>query len=309
MKIATITLNPALDENTQIDVVTPERKLRCARPTFEPGGGGINVARAIHLLGGEALALWTRGGPAGGVMQALLGQTGIASLPIEVEDATRTNVIVYEESTRLQYRFGMPGPRLSPQELERCAKAVAQLSPAPDYLVISGSLPPGVPADFCATLVRRAPKHTRVVVDTSGEALRHALEAGAFLVKPNLRELSDLVGEPLEDDEAIRKAACRVVHGGSQFLAVSLGAGGALLASSDDVVHVRSPTVPIRSKVGAGDSMVAWIVLALARGLPVPDALRFGVAAGAAAVMTPGTALCTREDTERLFGLMQSEAA
>jgi 6-phosphofructokinase 2 len=181
---------------------------------------------------------------------------------------------------------------------------IASLDPAPDYLVVSGSLPPEVPADYCATLVKHAPEKTRVVLDTSGEALRHALKAGAFMVKPNLRELSDLVGRELRHDPDIDDAVRELTRGSSQHVVVSLGAGGALMATPKEIIRVRSPTVPIRSKVGAGDSMVGGIVLALSRGMDMKEALKFGVAAGAAAVMTPGTELCRREDAERLYGCM-----
>jgi 6-phosphofructokinase 2 len=155
-------------------------------------------------------------------------------------------------------------------------------------------------------MIRCAKDGARVVVDTSGGALQRTLDARPFLVKPNLRELSQLAGHPLESDEQIEEAAQGLVREGKvAVVVVSLGAGGAVVVSEEGARTVRAPTVPIRSKVGAGDSTVAGITLALSRGESLVDAARFGVAAGAAAVMTEGTELCRREDTERLYGCMK----
>jgi 6-phosphofructokinase 2 len=309
-RIVTLTVNPTIDVNTSVDRVVSERKLRCARPRHEPGGGGINVSRAIARLGGSSVALYLAGGPPGDLLDMLLEQEGLPRRALRVDDWTRENVIVDDESTSEQYRFGMPGPVVRQHEWEACLSAVARMDPAPTYLVASGSLPPGMPDDFYGRLAREATSRgIRVIVDTSGDALRAALEAGAFLFKPNMRELQDLVGEPLSTDQDLARAARQFVdEGRCEALVLSLGAGGALLVTAEVTEHIRTPTVPIRSKVGAGDSMVAGLTLALARGLPVPDAVRFGVAAGAAAVMTPGTELCRREDTERLAAEMTAPA-
>ncbi len=308
--IATLTLNPTIDESTSVDHVVPENKLRCGQPTYEPGGGGLNVSRAIRNLGGESVVLWTRGGPAGQLLSELLEKEGLRNEPIPISGITRTNFIVLETSTKLQYRFGMPGPELTEEEEERCLEAVRRLRPVPDYLVVSGSLPPGLGADFCARVAKAVPASTRVVVDTSGEPLRRALEAGVYLVKPNLRELGQSVGRELKHDPGIEEAAGELVRDGrARGVVVSLGAAGALVASEEGFERVRSPTVPIQSKVGAGDSMVAGMVLALSRGLPLREAVRYGVAAGAGAVMTAGTELCRLEDVERLYAQMGRGAA
>ena len=163
--------------------------------------------------------------------------------------------------------------------------------------------PPGVPDDFYARLARLGDElGAKVIVDTSQRALCAAVEAGVYLIKPNLRELSQLAGRDLEDEADQERVAGEIVrNGGARYVVVSLGAAGVLLVSEDGCERMRAPTVPIKSKVGAGDSMVAGIVLSLARGMPPREAVRFGVAAGAAAVMTPGTELCRREDTERLY--------
>jgi 6-phosphofructokinase 2 len=304
--LATLTVNPAVDKNSRVDQVLAESKLRCARPSREPGGGGLNVARALQRLGGTARAYYTAGGPIGEVLSRLLTGEGLEHHALPVGDWTRENLIVYEEQSGQQYRFGMPGPELTEDEWRGCLEQIEALEPAPDYLVASGSLPPGAPQDFYDRIARAAARRgTRVVVDTSGAALRQAVQGHVFLVKPNVRELGELVDAELTSEQQQLAAARDLIRQGRcEVVVLSLGAGGALLITADNGEHIRTPTVPIRSKVGAGDSMVAGIVLGLSRDLTLSDAVRYGVAAGAAAVMTPGTELCRREDTERLFEQM-----
>lgn len=302
MIIATLTLNPAIDESSSVDHVISEHKLRCSEPSYEPGGGGINVSRAVRELGGESRAVFTSGGATGDLLLQLLQEAGLEAEPIAIEGLTRQNLTVFDESTTEQYRFVMPGPELTDADGERCLQAIPDLKPVPGYLVLSGSLPRGVASDFYAHVAENVPDATRVVVDTSGEALQRTVESGVFLIKPNLRELGQLSGQELHGDPEIEAAARTLIEKGKvQHVVVSLGAGGALHVSREHREHVRSPTVPIRSKVGAGDSMVAGLVTRLAAGDDVGRAVRFGVAAGAAAVMTEGTRLCRREDVERLY--------
>jgi 6-phosphofructokinase 2 len=168
--------------------------------------------------------------------------------------------------------------------------------------VLSGSLPEGVGDDIYAKLAKQMPEECRVVVDTKGDVLARSLETPVYLIKPNVRELGQLVGRDIESDEEIVEVSRRLISDGKvQVVVTSLGSGGAMLVTADHTEQLRSPTVKIRSKVGAGDSMVAGIVLGLARGWSVRDAVRLGIAAGAAAVMTEGTELCRRADVERLY--------
>lgn len=306
--IVTVTMNPAIDVSCSVGHVVAERKLRCSQPQFEPGGGGINVAHAIHELGGKAVALWTCGGPNGLLLRQLLDSYGIAHEPVPIDEMTRQNLTVYEESSGHQYRFGMPGPNVTEAEGQRCLDRLGRLEPSPDYLVLSGSLPPTLNDDFYAQVARHWSSKSRVIVDSSGGALQRALDAGLYLIKPNLPELGQLVGSPVERDAEIQQAARTLIEAGQvEVVVVSLGRGGAVVVTAEFTEHVRSPTVPIKSKVGAGDSMVAGIVFSLAGGRPIRDAVRFGVATGAAAVMTPGTTLCRREDVERLYVQMTAD--
>jgi 6-phosphofructokinase 2 len=302
-RIMTLTLNPSIDINSSVEHVIADRKLRCRYPRYEPGGGGINVSRAIQRLGGSSLTLYTAGGTFGQMLQDLLDQEGIPHYSVQIGGITRESFTILEESSGRQFRFGMPGPTLPAAEWKRCLETLVGLDVKPDYLVASGSLPPGVPENFYAQLAQITSEFGgRLIVDTSGEPLRLASQAGVYLLKPNMNEMQSLVGREIQNELELEETARELVEKGhSEVIIVSLGSGGALMVTKNGCEHVRAPTVPIKSKVGAGDSMVAGTVLSLANGNSLRDAVRFGVAAGAAAVMTPGTELCRREDTERLY--------
>ena len=305
--IVTLTMNPAIDVNTSVDNFVAERKLRCTDPSREPGGGGVNVSRAIKKLGGQSSALYTCGGLTGRMFQELLDNEGLNHIPIPIKDSVRENIIIFEESSTLQYRLCMPGPVLTEDELKSSLERILKLEPRPDYIVASGSLPPGAPKDFYAQAARIAKQlGSRMIVDTQGEPFKLALEVGVFLVKPNLRELGQIAEYAIEDEKQIEEMAGKIVQSNrSEVVVVSLGAAGALMVTSKESRYIRPPAVRVKSKVGAGGRAVAGIVLALALGKTIQDAAFFGVAAGTAAVMTPRTELCRREDAERLFKEMK----
>ena len=300
--IVTFTPNPAIDASTAVDRVIADRKLRCRSPRFDPGGGGINVARVIRRLGGNATALFLGGGPTGALLQQLLEREGVANRTVQCEQWTRENLTVLEESSGRQFRFGMPGPEVTLEEWHNALELLERWEPIPQFVVASGSLPPGVGADGFAQVARTIKERgSRFVLDTSGSALVSGIDKAVYLIKPNLRELAELAGKQIADEEQLTAAARSIIDRGlSEVVVVSLGAGGAFLLTAKECERVAAPVVPVRSRVGAGDSMVGGIVLALARGQPLADAVRFGVAAGAAAVMQSGTELCQRGDVERL---------
>ncbi len=309
-RIATLTMNPALDMSTETDELVANQKLRCSRPRYEPGGGGINASRAIALLGGTSVAVYTAGGQTGRALRQLLDAEGVEAAPIEIAGTTNESFHVAERSTGDQFRFTMPGPHLSEQEWRACLDEVAGLAPEPEIVVASGSLPPGAPDDFHTRLASTVnDRGGRLVVDTSGEALQHAIQAGVFLVKPNIRELGQACGRELRTSGEAEDAARSLIAGTpTQTIVVSLGAEGAMLVTADGSERFPTPSTEVRSRIGAGDSMVGGTALALARGEDLVEAVRFGVAAGVAAVMTPGTELCRREDTERLYREMREAA-
>lgn len=304
-QIVTLTLNPAVDKSTSVNQVLAERKLRCSEPTYDPGGGGLNVARAIKTLGGEATAYWTCGGPMGEVVRQRLDAEGIPQRPIPIEQMTRENLVVFEEWSTNQFRFGMPGARLSGEEARRCMREIRDIDPPPAYLVLSGSLPPGVEHDFYGRIARDSSERSRVILDTSGTPLRAGIEGRVFLIKPNIAELGELAGTEIAEDAEIEDVSRSLISAGkAEVVVTSLGSAGVMLVTADASEHIRAPTVKIRSKVGAGDSTVAGIVLGLAQGRSVSESVKLGVAAGSAAVMTEGTQLCRNDDTWRLYEAM-----
>jgi 6-phosphofructokinase 2 len=308
-RIVTLTMNPAVDKSTEVPNVAPGQKLRCAEPRREPGGGGVNVSRVLQRLGSDVLALLTVGGPTGTMLRDLLQEEGVDSRAVETEAWTRENLMVQEEGGEQQYRFDMPGPSLTRQEWESCLDVIDSMDPFPEILVASGSLPPGTPSDFYRRVARVVEDGGgRMILDTSGVALKEGLEGGVYLVKPNLRELEELAGgDDVESDyENGRVQAARGLmrEQGPEAVVLSMGSAGALLVTAEESEKISTPTVPIRSRVGAGDSMVAGIVHGLGMGFDLGKAVRYGVAAGAAAVKTPGSELCRRNDVEALFSRM-----
>ncbi|MEA3401608.1 MAG: 1-phosphofructokinase family hexose kinase [Armatimonadota bacterium] len=308
--IVTLTLNPAIDRSLWIQSVTPDSKLRCDSPRRDPGGGGVNVCRTVQELGGGATAIWTKGGYTGEMFEQLLDEIGVSHLPVPVAGMTRDHLIVHERATGRSYRFQEPGPVLSDEEAARCLRTVSGLEPPPGYLVLSGSLPQGVAEDFYAQVVRAAPDETRIVIDTTPDALRPALEEGVHLLKPNARELAELAGRTVEGTQQIMEVSGELVAAGqAEIVVTSLAAGGAIVVAGEVAEHLIAPSVRVESRVGAGDSMVAGLVLGLARGWEVLRAVRLGIAAGAAAVMDPDTGLGSRENAERLFSQMEARAS
>jgi 6-phosphofructokinase 2 len=300
--IVTVTLNPALDVSTAAPRISPVHKLRCAHERRDPGGGGINVARVISRLGGDVTAVFPAGGPIGDYLQLLLREEGVRSRAVPIAGVTRESFTVLEQETNNEYRFVLPGPALTPAEFEACLAALDQTSA---WLIASGSLPPGAPADAYAQLAKTAQQRgARFVLDASGEALRLALAQGVHLVKPNLRELQDMLGAPLQDEASMLAAARALVHKGqAEIVALSRGANGALLVTADEAWTAEAVDVPIVSSVGAGDSFLGALVWSLARGDGLETAFRHALAGGAAALLRPGTELCTRADVMRLAEL------
>jgi 6-phosphofructokinase 2 len=308
-EIVTVTLNPSVDKSAELERVVPDRKLRCDPPSYEPGGGGINVARIVRRLGGDVEAIYAAGGFSGRQLDALLHKEVLGLRMIPIQGETRQNLAIYERSAQQQFRFGMPGPRLSEEEWRKCLAAPFESDPPPRFVVASGSLPPGVPDDFYARMAERAAaQNIKFIVDCTGEPLRLALKQGVFLVKPNIKEFHDLIGEEIEGTHLAQRARAMVDAGRSQVVVVSMGSAGALVAWKGNTRTFSAPTVKVQSKIGAGDSTLGGLVLALSRNWALPDAVRLGLAAGAAAVMTPGSQLAKHEDIMRLFEALRNDA-
>jgi 6-phosphofructokinase 2 len=302
-RIITVTLNPALDLSTETARVTPGIKLRCGPPRADPGGGGVNVSRAIAKLGGESLCAVAAGGAAGATVLALLEAEGLQARDLGLALPTRESLSVIEQATGAQYRFVMPGPVWGPDHVAQALARIEGWCAPGDLLVPSGSLPPGVPDDvFCDLNTRLAGRGVRMVLDTSGAALAAAASArGLFTLRMDDTEAEALAGHVLADVEATAHfAAGLVADGVAEMVQIARGAEGTVLATASGRWHCAPPRVEVVSAVGAGDSHVGGFVLGLARGLSAVDACVQGVAAAASAVGTPGTALCERVGAEAL---------
>lgn len=298
--ISTLTLNPCIDKSTAVEKLLHEKKLHCDIPKFEPGGGGINVARAIKKLGGKAMAIYPSGGYSGKFLNELLKREEIPSKHINISVHTRENLIVMDKSDNQQYRFGMPGPTLKEHEWKTCLEVLKERNSK--YIVVSGNIPQGVPDDVVARIAAWCKlKNKKLIVDTSGPALSLALEEGVFMIKPNIGELSRLVNEELTIATAVDAAKKIIYKGQSEIIVVSLGEEGALLVTADTEIQFVPPAVKKLSSVGAGDSMVAGIVYKISQKWPIQKAVQFGVACGTAATLNAGTELCHLEDAEELF--------
>ncbi|WP_457646978.1 1-phosphofructokinase family hexose kinase [Profundibacter sp.] len=305
--ILTITLNPTVDFSTSAKRVRPDRKIRCDAAMRDPGGGGVNVARAIHILGGDARAFAAVGGHMGQILLSLLGREGVQVHPFDIPGETRQSMAVTERRTGQQYRFVMPGPIWDASLVKCVLDEIHKTVPKDGYVVLSGSNPPGVPDDFPALLERQIyGTGARLVVDTSGRALRQMVTGPAnppYLLRMDKAEAEELAGEALETVEALARFATHLVKRGvAQVIVMALGSKGSVLATGNERWHAAAADVPVRSKVGAGDSFVGALVLALSRGEAPSQALQKGAAAASAAVMTDATRLCPRTEAEALVG-------
>jgi len=300
--IATITLNPCLDQHITVDGLVMDGTNRWSRLHRYAGGKGIDVSRAVHEMGGKTVAYGFIGGPDGRALEILLDEEGVPFSFTPIEHETRTNFIITDTRTMSQTRIDAPGPHISKSELERFLRKIRDIQPKPDVLVASGSVPPGVPANIYYDIVKMTKdKGVRVILDAEGQWLEEGIKAGPCCVKPNIREAEGLLGVELSTEEAIVEAAIKLAERVEYLAVISRGKDGIVAASKRRVYKAVSPPLKVRSAVGAGDCAVAGLALKLAARGPLSEACRLATAMGAAAVLTPGTELCRREDVERLL--------
>ena len=303
--IVTLTVNPALDKSAHFKGLVPEQKIRCEEPRYDAGGGGVNVSKAIARLDGDSLCVFTSGGPIGLMLEELVQKESIAFKAIKTMNWTRESFVAVDDNTNSQYRFGFPGSPISELEKSDIVQTIQELKPK--FLVLSGSLNEGLPTDFYQYIAYLAKQSgSKVIVDTSGEALQKVLEIGVYLIKPNVGELAKLIGvERLEMDEVVHAAQKLIEKGNAEIVLVSLGPQGAVLVTATQTEFVPAPNVVKKSTVGAGDSMVGAMVWALSQNKNLKEVVQWGVACGSAATMNEGTQLFKLEDAKRLFEWLQ----
>jgi 6-phosphofructokinase 2 len=307
-KIVTLTLNPALDKSVKIDGIVPDHKLKCHSVNYQPGGGGINITRVLNRLGVTSFAVFPYGGNSGMSLNELLIKENIKPESIPIKAWTRENLSVIETNTGLQYRFGMPGNILSDSELIEIEAALEKLLEENDLFVLSGSIAKEMPIDYYVKLIRRlADKNIKVVLDTSGPALNEALKENIYLIKPNQRELAQLAGKDFLSREEQEKFALEIIKSQKvMYVVVSLGARGAFIASNDGITYQTTPSVSVKSTIGAGDSMVAGLIYAIQNNCSAELMLKWGVACGVAATMNEGTGLANKENIDKVFTMLNT---
>ena len=299
--ILTITLNPCIDKSTVAQQLKPDSKLRCTEVVNEPGGGGINVSKALRKLDAGTVALFPAGGHNGNMLCSLLKEEGIVFHAVDTKVETRENWVVTEEAGNNQYRFTFPGRAVLEETVSILIDQVRNFSPS--FVVASGSLPPGLPDYFYGLIVKNANAiGARCIVDTSGPALQALKGKHAFLIKPNIGELCKMLNIDWLNKEDVPLAARQGIRNGfAEIMVISMGPDGAWLVTSKEIHYAPAPPVTKRSTVGAGDSMVAGITYMLQQGNTLREALAFAVACGSAATMNEGTQLFTKNDVLKLY--------
>lgn len=304
--IATITLNPSLDEHVIVDKLAIEESNRVVELHRYAGGKGIDVSRAVHEMGGSTVAYGFVGGAHGRLLEILLDEEGVPFQFTLIEDETRANFIIMDRSTGQQTRIIAPGPRISERELERFIGKLRSQRVLPDILALGGSVPPGVPADIYYELISEAKElGIKTILDTAGHWLLEGLKARPYLIKPNVREAEAVLVRQLKDEEAIIRGARDLLEMGAEVAVISRGKDGLIAATGDCVIKAVPPPLKVVSAVGAGDCAIAGLALKLESNESLLEACRLAVAMGTAAVLTPGTELCHREDVERLVPQVQ----
>ena len=299
--IYTITLNPSIDQHITIEKLIKDDAIRAKHITRDPGAKGINVSRVVKELGGQTRAFAIIGGCAGYMMRDLLDRNRIDFSVIEIIGETRINVIVTDLSDRTQTRISMPGPSITADNIEDFIRLIDEAKPEPSFWVLGGSLPPGAPKDTYKRIIKHLRKKgQKCVLDADGEALRLGIEAVPFLIKPNEYEFERLVNRPIKNDEDIIEASMQLCSRGIEIVIVSFGARGALVVTKKEAFKFESPEVEVRSKVGAGDSLIGGLLVSLEKGLSLKESARYAAAAGTAAVITEGTKLCLRDDVDKM---------
>lgn len=295
-RIVTVTLNPAVDLSCTADLVRPTHKIRTFDEHIDPGGGGINVARVLHTLRADVLAVIAAGGVTGALIEELLTEAGVSHLTVRCHGRTRISFTVFDRTAKEEYRFVPAGPTAEPHDWGEVLGLLDKIDC--EWLVASGSLEPGMPPDLYATIAASARRRgIQVAIDTSGAALRAALDAGVDLVKPSLSELETYARRALPDPAEQEAAAMALVQAGrAGIVAVTLGDQGAILASAEGVIRMPAIPVPFQGAVGAGDAFFAGLIWALSRELPMREALGWAIAAGSATVSRVGTARVRLDD-------------
>lgn len=299
--IVTLTINPAIDRNVMADRLVFEDRAYILSTSETAGGRGINASCVINSFGGETLAIVTSGGQSGERFRNFLCGCGFPVEFVPVENEIRTNLTITDRQG-LTVKLNHPGHPLTKEELDRLEAVVESKLAGATWLMICGSVPPGVPSGFYAKLVKMAGKRgVKTLLDTDGEALIEGVEAGPTVVAPNQQEAERLLNTALITRSHFLDAAARIRRMGPDSVILSLGSRGAVGVSDRGVVEVVPPRVDAVCPIGAGDALAAAFTWAMDRNPDFADALRWGVAAGSASAQLPGVTFASLEQTKALY--------
>ncbi len=306
MNIITLTVNPALDKSAKVDGLIAEQKLKCHSIEFQAGGGGINISRVLTRLKIESDCVFTSGGDNGKYLEKMLLQEKVKISPLPVEEWTRENLSIVDTQTAKQYRFGMPGKPVSKSEIDLITNTILKKIGKNDILALSGSLTPNMPLDYYAHIIKLvADKKVKVILDTSGPALVHTLKQPLFLIKPNQKELAILAKKDFLSTKEQETFAMELVNSNRvKYVVVSMGPRGAFIASKEGIFYQSTPSIPVKSTIGAGDSMVAGLIYGIRHEYSQQRMLKFGVACGVATTMSEGTNLGSPDKIQHVMELL-----
>ena len=304
--IITLTVNPAIDLTVALDEFVPGDANRIQSSRTDPGGKGINVSRALLELGTESMAMGFISGARGRFIEQSLRDSGIYTDFLHTAGQTRTNITILDRKHNTTTTLNERGPQMTPQHINSLMLRLKKQLHDGDWLVIGGSIPPGVSPDFYGQVIRLANKMgVRCILDADGEPFQRALEARPYLVKPNREEVSRILGKMPKSPESLMDAAEQIHALGVEVVILSQGVDGAIMVTDQGAWRAYPPQVTAVSSVGSGDAMVAALVQTLSQGRPLVQALRLGTAAGASAALTPGTLPCRQADVLRLLPRVQ----
>ncbi len=308
--ILTVTLNAAVDKTFTIPGFAVDRVHRPSRWRIVAGGKGINVARVFHSLGGEAVATGFLGGHNGKLILRSLQQEGIPAEFVPIAEEARECIAIIDPENGTQTEVNEIGPNVRPAEVKRFLRRYEELVKTHQFrwVVLSGSVPPGVPTDIYAALIATAKaNNVDPVLDTSGAALSMGMEAAPWMVKPNIHELEAWCGRNLCSIKEVQEAGESARAKGVDVLAVTLGAHGAVLISGSGTWKANAPSVDFVSAVGSGDAFVGGFLWSMERHNDLARALQTGVAAGSANAASFGAGFIECREVERLAALVEVE--
>lgn len=298
----TVTLNPTLDKIITVEGFSVGRTLSAQSIRRTAGGKGINVARVIKFLGGEVTATGFLGGPSGDFMEKLLREEGLKTDFVRIKGTTRSNTTILDPLSGAETHIMEPGPRISREEADNFRKKFRKLLKRNRFLILSGSLPPGLRDGLYAELIAEAGKEgVKTILDSRGKALLKGIKARPFLVKPNRRELEETIGRRLNSKKSLLEAVSSLIHQGIELAIISLGKEGAIVANGGTIWQVSSPRLKAVNSVGSGDALVAGFTYSLSQGKEMEEAIRLGIATAAANALTAGAGFLQKKDIRGLY--------